>query len=516
MSSLIGPGEPAPAPPAALVAVDASTARSSVVLSGSFLVSSLLGGLLAVLIALIVGEGADTDAFLAAYSVYLVFTLFGSTLRVALVPLLGPTSDEQAFTRAARERVKRLLAAAAVLALTILVLSPLLGRVLVPGAGSDAQLTAGVSVGILAIAAFFQVWAAALSAVLGAARRFMWSALLYIGSSAANVALAAVLMAVIGIEGAALGLLGGALLLVAGHVLYMRRFGFRAWPHPRSALESSTWRLAGLAAAGASIPIGFQVNLTISLAAVSDQTGAVTAYTYAYFLTVLATSITAATIGLVTMPGLVSALHERGRSAAREYMQATSPIAVFLYVPLAVAFAVFGKPFLDAVLEGALTPGTIDLLWDAARIFLLMGLAWVLLAPLTTLALALELYGTMALLTLCMIPVHAALVLPASSEGPLATVAAHAVSGTLLVVALLVIIFRREAAAAAARTIVASLPAAGLALSFVVLGLLGLGDGGVLKAAAGVLLAAALYVALAAALWPSVGRRTLLQLTSRT
>jgi len=44
----------------------------------------------------IVGEGPQTDGFLAAYSAYLTFLLFGSTLRVALVPLFGATADEAA------------------------------------------------------------------------------------------------------------------------------------------------------------------------------------------------------------------------------------------------------------------------------------------------------------------------------------------------------------------------------------------------------------------------------------
>ena len=41
-----------------------------------------------------------------------------------------------------------------------------------------------------------------------------------------------------------------------------------------------------------------------------------------------------------------------------------------------------GCPFVDAVLLGPLSRENVDLLWDVSRIFLLMGLAWTMLAPL--------------------------------------------------------------------------------------------------------------------------------------
>ena len=162
-----------------LVAAEASTARSSVVVSASVVLVSAFGGALAVLIALIAGEGPRTDGFLAAYAAYLTLILFGSTLRVALVPLLGPTGDEAAFRATAAASVARLIAAGALVCAVLGSLSPLLGRALVPGAPAEAQFTAAVSVAVLALAAWAQIWAAALSAVLSASRRFASSAILY-------------------------------------------------------------------------------------------------------------------------------------------------------------------------------------------------------------------------------------------------------------------------------------------------------------------------------------------------
>jgi peptidoglycan biosynthesis protein MviN/MurJ (putative lipid II flippase) len=500
-------------PPDPLVAAGTSTARSSVVVSIGFLFSGLLGALLAFLIAVIVGEGAETDGFLAAYVIYLAFVLFGSTLRVALVPLLGPTNDAEGFRAVAADSVQRILAVAGLGLLVLLVASPVMGQVLVPGGSPKTQDTAALSTAILAVAAFCQIWAALLSAVLAAVRRFVASAVLYSLSGVVTLAVGAGMMAAVGIWGATIGVLAGATTLLAGHLVYMHRFGFVVLPWWRPALESPTWKLAALAAGGASIPLCFQIDMTISLATVSEQASAVTAYTYAYFLTVLLSSITGGVIGLVTMPNLIAALHEGQPGTLRAYLREMSPFAVFFYMPLAAGYAVFGKPLLDALFEGPLTADTIDLLWDTSRIFLLMGLAWCLLVPVTTIALSLQMYRELAILAACMVAVHAALVIPAGGLGPRAVAVAHAVSGTLVVVMVLVLVFRGDSVQAGLDAVRASLPAGLLALVFPLLGLTALGDGGVAAACAGLLLGAALYVGLGIALWPSVGRRavTLLQ-----
>jgi putative peptidoglycan lipid II flippase len=512
MSSGVAQGEKrAPDP---MVASDTSTARSSVVVSIGFLLSGIFGALLAFFIAVIIGEGDETDGFLAAYAVYLTFVLFGSTLRVALVPLLGPTASGPQFRQTAATSVQRLLAVAGIAALALVVTAPLVGRVLVPGAPDDAKSAAALAIAILAVAAYCQIWAALLSAVLGAVRRFASSAVIYTAASAVAVGLAVLLMALGGIWGAAVGVLGGALALLAGHIAYLQRFDFFVRPALRPAARRETWKLAALAAGGAAVPVCFQLDVTISLATISDQANAVTAFSYAYFLTVLLTSVTGGVIGLVTMPDLIAALRTRGRQTMHEYFRAMAPFAVFLYLPLAAGYAVFGRPVLDALLEGPLTRETVDLLWDVSRILLAMGLAWCLFVPVTTIALSLEMFRALALVAMCMVAVHAALVIPAGTSGPVTVAAAHALSGTLVMFAVLVVVFRGESLRAAAAATAASLPAAGLALVFPALGAAGLGDS-VAGACAGLVLGAAIYLALAVALWPSVGRQAVRLLKRR-
>ena len=218
--------------------------------------------------------------------------------------------------------------------------------------------------------------------------------------------------------------------------------------------------------------------------------------------------VTSATLGLTTMPSLVAALHERGRAVAREYLDAISPFSVFVYVPVAAGYACFAHPLLDALLGGSLTPQTLDLLWDASRVFLLMALGWALLAPLTTLAFSLELFSGLAAVSVATIATQVVLVLVARPHGPFAVSVAHAVTGVVLVLLVLVLVFRRAAPAAGAHAVMLSLPAPALALVFPAVAALGL-DGSVPAAILGALIAGALYVALALMLWPAVARRAL-------
>jgi O-antigen/teichoic acid export membrane protein len=502
------------APTPSLVARVTSTARSSVVVSASFLLANLLGGTLLLLIAVIVGEGPDTDGFLAAYSAYLTFLLFGSTLRVALVPLLGPTADEGAFRVNAIDSVRRLIAAGLIMSAALAAASPLLGRILVPSAPGDAKVTATLSVAILAVAAGCQIWAAALAAVLAAARRFTVSAMLYATSSAVTVSLAAALMATFGVRGAAVGVLASAVGLLGAHMVYLRRFGFAVAPQWRTARERNTWKLVIRAAAGASVPIVFQVNLSIALAAVSGTAGAVTGYAYAYFLAITLSGVTASTLGLTTMPQLVQALSDQGRRVARAYLIDVAPFGAFLFLPLAAGYAFLGHPFVHAVLGRSLTPATIDLLWDTSRIFMIMALTWAIFTPATTLALSMQRFGGLALVSATVGVTQIVLVLVARSHGPVAVAVAHGVSGALLVILALVLVFHGEAPRAALAALWRCLPAGAFALVFPAFAVAGF-DRGLARAAAALVVGGAMYLALSVRLWPSVGGRAVRLLRSR-
>jgi len=498
-----------------LVASQASAARSSIAVAGGTLVTALMGGLLAVIIALVVGEGPDTDAFFAAYSLYLFFALFGAALRVALVPLMGSVADEQVWRARAADVVRRLTGAAAVVSLVVAVLSPLLARVLTPGLGGAATTTAALSMALLAAAAYCQIAAAALAATLAAARRFGASAGLYVAASATTLTVSTGLMAVVGILGAALGVVAGSVVLLAGHHVHLARFGFRARPALGAAGAAQTWRLTGLASAGAAIPLGQQLALTIALAAVSGDVGAVTAYTYAYFVGAFTAATTINVVGFVMLPRLMDAMEREGERALVEYLRFMVPVAIYLFVPAALAYALFGLPLLQVVLGGSLSPEGVDVLWDASRLFLAMNLAMALLVPASAALLALGRLRALVISVAVLLPLHAAAVLVADAAGgPVAAAGAHAVLGTALLVPVLGLGFGRGAWGLVARTVPRALPAAGLALVFVVLAVVVPDPGWIaaLGLAAGGMVA---YVAIGTLVWPAVAGRAARQLLAR-
>jgi peptidoglycan biosynthesis protein MviN/MurJ (putative lipid II flippase) len=505
-------GGPAAQP---LVAPEANAARSALAVAVGSLMTSALGGLLALLIALIVGESADTDAFFAAYSVYLFFTLFGASLRVALVPLLGSVNDEDQWRSRAAHTAGRLLGVAMGVTAAVVVLSPLIGRALTPGLPSDAHATAATSLAILAVASFCQIAAATLAAVLAAARRFAASAAAYVGGSAVAVALGAALMPALDVLGAAIGVLCGGVALLAGHMGYLRRFDFSVRPAPRAVTQRSAWRLAAMASAGAALPLAQQAQLTIALAAVSGEVGAVTAYAYASFAAVVLASVTIYVVGFVTLPGIIASLETHGRRAIGEYLDATVPIAAYLYVPLAMAYATFGRPVIDGVLGGSLTASSIDILWDCSRLFVVMQLAWVLMSPLSSIALALGRQSALVLSALGVLLLYVVAALVASSVSPVAVAACQTVAGLATVVPVLVLTLGRGGVPIAARALTKALPSAALALVIPAIALFSPEPSGVVAAVGLAVGGVILYAVIASLVWPSVAGRALRMLIAR-
>jgi O-antigen/teichoic acid export membrane protein len=487
-----------------LLAEGSSTARQSAVVAASFLLGTALGGLLGLVIGIVLGESAATDSLLAAYSLYLVFALFGSNVRVALVPLIGVGGDDAGLRARAVDAVGRLAAVAVVLAVGLVLLSPALAEALNTG---DLE-TAIASTAVLALAAGFQVAGASQAAALAAGRRFVASAVLYVVSSAVSLALATGLMLAMGAVGAALGVLGGSFVLYAGHARYLGRLGLRPGIALRALRERPTWRMAGAAAGGSAVPLASQAMLTIALAAVAGEVGTVTAYSYGYFVALLLASVTAGAIGFTSMPGLVGDLGTRGPEAARGYLRTFAALGAFLYVPLAAAAATFGRPVIDRVLAGPLSVGTLDLMWDVLRIFLLMGLCWVLLTPVNTVALSLQRLRAFVMAAVAAVAAQLVIAVPLGrAVGPETVAIAHAAIAVAMILVVAAGVFGRSAPAACLSALVAALPAIALAAVFPLLGLVAPdGWGAAIGFSA---LGIALYVALGAALWPSVARPVL-------
>jgi peptidoglycan biosynthesis protein MviN/MurJ (putative lipid II flippase) len=496
-----------------LLRAETSLSHSSAVVSVSLLVAALLGAGQALLLAFIEGESDKTDAFLAAYALYVVFAIFGGSLRASVVPLVRPTDSEAGFQRQVSELVSRILGIALAAFVLLLVASPALGQALTFGLPADARWTAVFSLMILAPAAFCQIYAATLSATLTAARRFAFSSGFYVLSGAVSLGCSAALISLFGVLGAAVGLLVGAIMVLAGHILYLRSFGVRFRPRLSRLGDRAQRELAMLLVAGAAVAVAFQANLAISLAVISDNPGAITAYTYAFFMISLFLSISGSSLALVTLPELVARIAREGVAAAPKHLQTVAPYMFAVLVPLLVGFVAFGQPVVSAVFEDSLSSSTADLIYDVGVLLCVMAIPCAVLFLTTPITLALGRSKLFLGVGLASVLAHAAIVISLSSLGTRAVAAGHIASSVVLTCLLLAVTFGKGWPMVALRALGRSLPAAAFASVFVLLRLpLGSdpGLGGTFVFGA---LSALAYAALVVMFWPQVsaGFRELLR-----
>lgn len=488
-----------------LLRAETSLSHISAIVSVSLLAAALLGAGQALLLAFIEGEGSKTDAFLAAYALYVVFAIFGGSLRASVVPLLGSSDATGELEHRASEIASRILGIALVAFVILVVASPLVGQAITFGLPADARWTAVVSLLILAPAAFCQIFAATLSATLTAARRFAFSSALYVLAGAVALGCSAVLIAVLGVLGAALGLLVGAVLVLAGHLLYLRSFGVEFRARFSGLRDHAQRQLVVLLVAGAGVAIAFQANLAISLSAVSEDAGAITAYTYAFFMISLFLSISGSSLALVTLPELVARVAQEGVAVARQHLQTVAPYMFCVLAPLLLGFAAYGKPLVETVFEDSLSPSTIDLIYDLGLLLGVMAIPTALLFLTTPVTLATGLskrfLGVGAVSVLC----HAAIVLPISALGPRAVACGHIASSIVTTSLLMAVTFGSSWPRLALGALGRSVPALGLASVFFLLRLPLGSDPGFLEALAFCALSALVYAALVVTIWPRVG-----------
>jgi peptidoglycan biosynthesis protein MviN/MurJ (putative lipid II flippase) len=484
----------------------ASVPRSSAVVSASLFATALIGAGQALVIAFIVGEGEKTDAFLAAYALYFVFALFGASLRSSIVPLIGsPQSDEQLRSQVS-EVTSRVLVIGLVALVGLIAISPVAGQALTYGLSPDARWTAVLSLVVLAPAAFFQIHAAALSASLAAARRFTFSALLYVVAGTVGLGFSAALLALIGVIGAAFGLLIGAALLALGHSLYLHNFGVRL--HARAAWirEHAQRQLAMTLLAGAGIAVAVQMTLAISLAAVSNDPGAITAYTYAFFIVALMLAISSGALALVTLPDLVTRIEREGAAAAEHHLARIAPYAFAVLAPLLFLYAAYGEPLLEAILADSLSGGTVSLLYDLGLLLEGIAVPIALMYLVSAVTLATGRSRWFLGVGLASVLAHAAIVFPVSTFGPRAVAGGHIASALLMAVLLMAATYGRRWWRVAVTALWRSMPAFALSTVTIVPRLLLGSDPSAAADTAAACVAALAYVGLVFLFWPSVTR----------
>ena len=332
--------KPSARAPRSILSSGLLTALSMAVVTG-------LSAAVGVVIAREFGRGVETDGFFAAYGVFLVLVLAASAIRVAVLPSLARARAAGSFGSVLGSYgLAVALVAVPVLAIGVLE-SSWAARQLAGGLPPSARETAADALVFLVPAAVAHLYAALAASGLAAFDSY--------GTAAAGYALGSIVgLAVIlwrvdedGIIACAWGPLvnGVVTLLVPLSALALRAdWGRRVALHVGS-------RFAELARAAA-LPIVLQAFFVVCLRFASGLgTGAVTSFTYAYFVAAALVAVTASSLGIVSSVPLTRASLSDER--ASRHVVSTSLVSFAAVAAAAGVFALVGEQIIRAALGPA-------------------------------------------------------------------------------------------------------------------------------------------------------------------
>jgi peptidoglycan biosynthesis protein MviN/MurJ (putative lipid II flippase) len=421
--------------------------RASLLLAVSLLATSLLAAAQAYALLVICGTDPRTEAFLAAYALYLPVAVMGASLRASVSSLVAraPVSERAGH---ASEIVSRCILFGGLVAGTMLLLAPLLAPAISGDLPARVRDTTLVALALLLPAAFLHVVAAALSGALGAHRQFGFSALAYVVSGTVSLVVSIAMLSAIGPVGAGVGVLTGTLLLSGVHLRRSRALGIRVRLRPGALRERAQWQVSAEVLSGAALGFALQANLAISLAALGAQAGAITAYSYAFFMSTMILSLSSLPLALVTLPGLVDAVQREGRAAVAGHLVRFAPYAYAVVLPLAAGFLGFGRPIVAWAFKPFVGAAVAQLLFEVGRALVLMTIPATLFYLASAASLPAATPRGRLLIAGVTIALHGGAVAIVSGD-PRAVAWAHAAAMALSTIVLLAQVLRREALRAA-------------------------------------------------------------------
>ena len=324
--------------------VPRSTLSSGLLTALSLAVVTGLSAAVGIVIAREFGRTVVTDGFFSAYAVFLVLVLAASAVRVAVLPALARARDDGSFGSVLGSYALA-LAVVSVPALALGVLANDWTAAQLAGElPESARETAADALVFLVPAAVAQLFAALCASALAAYDSY--------GTAAAGYALGSIVgLAVIlwrvdedGIVACAWGTLVNGVVTLA---IPLGALVLRADWGRRTSLDAGT-RFAELARAAA-LPIALQAFFVVCLRfATGLGTGAVTSFTYAYFVASALVAVTASSLGLVSSVPLSRAALSAER--ASRHVVSTSLVSFAAVAAAAGVFALVGEPIVQAAL----------------------------------------------------------------------------------------------------------------------------------------------------------------------
>ncbi len=310
-----------------------------------------LAALVGVLIAREFGRTAETDGFLAAYSVFIVLSLAATVIRLVVLPPLARARDGG---RLGSETVGW-AASLGLLVVPTLVVGTVAAdpiAALLTGFGPEqAQDTAAAALPFMILAASAQLYAGLLSSALAALDSYALAALAYITGSV--VGLSYILARIdSGIQAVAVGVAINGILALTVQVVALGLHARNA-RMPRTALRPEVTSMAKRVrevATAVSLPLALQAVYLLCLPfAAREGVGAVTSLGYAYLAGSAVVAVCASSLGLVTAVPLTRMPAFEGAQVARHVVSSAWP-AVVAVGAVSGVFALAGGNVVSSVL----------------------------------------------------------------------------------------------------------------------------------------------------------------------
>lgn len=331
--------------------------RNTIVVSGAFVASRVLGLVRENLIAREFGAGPTLDAYVAAFRIpdLLFLVIMAGSFGAAFIPVFSgylTRGREDLAWRLASAVLTFSAIATAVLAVITFALADILSQqLLMRGADPAAQDLCADLMRILVLSPILLGLGIAAKGILEAQDSFLLPALAPLIYNVAIVFAAAFLTGEYGIKGLAYGVVAGGFLHAAIQVPGLLRSRMRYVP-------TISLDTPGLARVGSLLlprvigQAAFQINfIVVTFFATREGSGVVSAFNFAWQLLMLPHGVVALSISTVVFPSLAR-LHERGDSYQfqRTFSRALRPL-IFLSLPAATILFAFRSSIIQVLLE---------------------------------------------------------------------------------------------------------------------------------------------------------------------
>jgi peptidoglycan biosynthesis protein MviN/MurJ (putative lipid II flippase) len=315
-----------------------SVASNAAITSISQAAAMVSGGLLAVVVAAIIGNDARTDGFFAAFAVYALIVAFAQSSRTTVV----------ARMLEGRERFTALDSYFGAALMIFLLVSVIFGALASPVAElltgdlpDAAARTARHALLILWPAAGLQLFAAFGASMLGALGDFLWAGAAFVAGSLLSIAAFLALQPALGIDALAAGMLIGSVLSAAIVAVGLVREG---WRPSRTSVTEPRESLRGLGVLTISsisfviAQLGYLVLLGVGARL---GVGVVTAFTYAYMAMSLIQAIFVASVPMVMAAPLAQTWDRRPEWLV-PHNEAVFSAGLLLAVPVVASASLIG------------------------------------------------------------------------------------------------------------------------------------------------------------------------------